>query len=80
MKFRVTATEYTEQGALTNIVHSYTFDAPETALEQFIKLKSEYYYDENGNNTGIKKYKVVYQCQSWKRIDNPEEFCKQFEA
>lgn len=80
MKFRVTATEYTEQGALTDIVHSYIFDSPETALEQFKVLNAEYFYDEDGNRTGIKKYRMVYQCQSWKTITDPVEFCKQFES
>lgn len=80
MKFKVTATEYTENGALTNIVHGYTYDSPETALEQFRTLNAEYYTDDDGNKTNIKKYKMSYQVQAWKTISNPEEFCRQFES
>lgn len=79
MNFKVLATEYDEKGALTDISHSYTFTAPDVALEQYNKLNREYHLDVDGNKTNIKKYKVTYFVQSWKKIPDPAEFCKQFE-
>lgn len=80
MNFKVSATEYNEKGALTDVTYSYTYNDPQVALENFKKLGRKQHVGEDGKETGIKMYKVEFFVQAWKRISEPHEFCAQFEV
>lgn len=81
-QYRITYTEYSEVGALTNISHYTYCDTAEQARNKYEELNS-LYRDGINPNTGeamkYKAYKVSLYVAAYKQIENPAEFFKQFE-
>lgn len=77
-QFKIVTTEYSKQGALTNITHAYYYATADVAEQQMAELSREYHVDAEGNKTNIKMYKVELFVQTYKKIENPAEFFAMF--
>lgn len=78
MPFRIQYTEYSEHGALTDNIHAEDFSSPHSVYLRMKELKNIYWTNESGEKTGIKRYKVELLVQTFKLIENPDEFLEQF--
>lgn len=70
---------YTEAGAVGELFTTDYATNPEEARRKFENWNREYVLDEEGNKL-YKKYRIVPSMLAYKKIENPEEYFKQFEA
>lgn len=68
-QYKIIATKYREDGALTAEQEVQYRDAPEQAYRVYKEFDCQKYTDVEGNPTGIKKYNVEILTSAYKAVD-----------
>lgn len=68
-QYKIIATKYSEDGALTAWQEVQYRDSPEQAYRVYNEFDGQKYTDAEGNPTGIKKYKVEIMTSAYKAVD-----------
>lgn len=83
-QYKIIYTDYDENGALTNNKHCIYTDSADQAQTRFEELTRQYRMEadpETGKPTPkYKAFKVELLVATYKKIEAPAEFFKQFEA